>query len=129
MLLLAQQQLLSAEESRADSAKPKFVAAAAGTQAARAEAARERNRRRARNAGLPEPQTPTYPTAGAGGNKEALGVETKNSEAGSGGQPVVVPAAPGVLSGKTLGVGGLDEEIEEIRRRVRGERCRDRGGR
>lgn len=127
MLLLAQQQLLSAEESRAESAKPKFVAAAAGTQAARAEAARERNRRRAKNAGLPAPQSPTYPTAGAGGVTETPGVETRKSEAGSRGQPVVVPAAPGMLSGKNLGVGGLDEEIEEIRRRVRGEGEQGRG--
>lgn len=110
MLLLAQQQILAAEEAREESSKPRFVAAAGGTQAARAQAARERNKKRAENARLS-----AQPTAAA---EKAEGSEAQ-LRGGNGGQGVMLPAGANILSGETLGVGGLDEEIEEIRRRVR----------
>lgn len=108
MLLLAQQQLLAAEEAREESSKPRFVARA-GSQAARAQAIRDRvKKKRAAVEGLPPGPT-------AQGASSAVERETR----GAGGVAVVVPSAPGMLSGTALGVGGLDEELEEIRRRVR----------
>lgn len=108
MLLLAQQKLLAAEEAREESSKPRFVARA-GSQAARAQAIRDRvNKKRAAAEGLP-----------LGPMAKAASSAVESQGRGAGGVTVVVPAAPGMLSGSTLGVGGLDEELEEIRRRVR----------
>lgn len=105
MLLLAQQQVLAAEEAREEISKPRFVAAAGGgTQAARAQAARDRQTIREQTAGLLA--QPAGAAAGSSENK------------GGSGRVIVLPTAPGMLSGSALGVGGLDEELEEIRRRV-----------
>ncbi|CAM9617192.1 unnamed protein product, partial [Ectocarpus sp. 4 AP-2014] len=107
MLLLAQQQLLAAEETREEASKPRFVAAAGGSMAARAQAARDRQRKRNAVRGLlPDAPAASGPASGAA------------SSPASRGAPVLIPVGPGMLSGDSLGVGGLDEELEEIRRRV-----------
>lgn len=108
MLLLAQQQILAAEEAREESTKPRFVAAAGGSQAARAQAMRDRRDRRQAVAVLlpPEPKAPSPDVASE--------IKSGGSRTGA----MAVPTGPGMLSGAVLGVGGLDEELEEIRRRV-----------
>ncbi|CAM9633702.1 unnamed protein product, partial [Ectocarpus fasciculatus] len=62
MLLLAQQQILAAEETREEASKPRFVAAAGGSMAARAQAARDRQRKRNAVRGL-LPDAPAASTA------------------------------------------------------------------
>lgn len=111
MLLLAQQQILAAEEAREESTKPRFVAAAGGSMAARAQAARDRQKKRASVAGLLA-DTPTPVSVGVVSGK------ARSDGSGAAVVPVMVPVGPGTLSGDSLGVGGLDEELEEIRRRV-----------
>lgn len=111
MLLLAQQQLLAAEEAREESSKPRFVARA-GSQAARAQAIRDRVRKK-REAAAGFPPGQAVQAASSLAEKEGRGGGDDGELA------VVIPTAPGMLSGITLGVGGLDEELEEIRRRVR----------
>ncbi|CBJ33219.1 AAA ATpase [Ectocarpus siliculosus] len=107
MLLLAQQQLLAAEETREEASKPRFVAAAGGSMAARAQAARDRQRKRNVVRGLlPDAPAASGPASGAAPSPASRGA------------PVLIPVGPGMLSGDSLGVGGLDEELEEIRRRV-----------
>lgn len=102
MLLLAQQQVLAAEEARDEASKPRFVASAGDSQSARAQAARDRQKRREAVAGLLPDAAGSASSAQSSGSAAA----------------VMVPTGPGLLSGDTLGVGGLDEELEEIRRRV-----------
>ncbi|CAM9901125.1 unnamed protein product, partial [Scytosiphon promiscuus] len=117
MLLLAQQQILAAEEAREESSKPRFVAAAGGSMAARAQAARDRQKKRASVAGLLADAPAPVSVASASTLPEKGGGD--GSSRGSGpASPVMVPVGPGMLSGDSLGVGGLDEELEEIRRRV-----------
>lgn len=115
MLLLAQQQILAAEETREEATKPRFVAAAGGSMAARAQAARDRQKRRDAVAGL-LPDAPVVPASTAAGTAAAS--PGFPSGGGRTANPVVVPVGPGMLSGDSLGVGGLDDELEEIRRRV-----------
>lgn len=104
MLLLAQQQILATEEAREQASTPRFIAAAG------AQAVRERQKQRDATAGLLP--TPVISPPARGEQDKASG-------------PVVLPTAPDMLSGVTLGVGGLDEELEEIRRRV-SDKCRQR---
>lgn len=114
MLLLAQQQILAAEEAREESSKPRFVATAGGTQAARVQAARDRQKKLQETAGLL-----ARSAAGRGDNDGEDGLT--GAGWGGSGPAVMIPTAPGMLSGENLGVGGLDEELEEIRRRVSGD--------
>lgn len=108
MLLLAQQQVLAAEEAREQASKPKFVPAESE------KVLRERQRQRDAASGLLE--TPPLPKTS----------EVKQDWAADG---LLLATAPGTLSGRTLGIGGLDEELEEIRRRVSklNRRCPDQG--
>lgn len=108
MLLLAQQQVLAAEEAREEASRPRFVpASAGGSDLARVQAIRDRQKTRAPATGLLPPPSPTSSLAG----------ERRSSEADA---VVGVPTDPATLSARSLGVGGLDEELEEIRRRVGG---------
>ncbi|CAM9420761.1 unnamed protein product, partial [Choristocarpus tenellus] len=90
MLLLAQQKMMAAQEAREVATEPRFVAAAGGSARAQREKTFKATAQR-----TPHPVTPA---------------------AGTGKRPLLTK--PGSLSGKNLGVGGLDEELEEIRRRV-----------
>lgn len=100
LLLLAQQKVLAAEEAREEASRPRFVpASAGGSGVARVQ------KTRAAATGLLPPLSPTSSPAR----------ERRNSELDA---VVGIPTDPAALSGRSLGVGGLDEELEEIRRRV-----------
>ncbi|CAM9307006.1 unnamed protein product, partial [Discosporangium mesarthrocarpum] len=88
ILLLAQQQMLKSQEAKEVANEPRFVAAAGA-----------RKKKTKNNI----PESPPSPTPGGRGTKNA---------------PRIPLITPGSLSGETLGVGGLDKELEEIRRRV-----------
>ncbi|CAN0314195.1 unnamed protein product, partial [Laminaria digitata] len=100
MLLLAQQQVLAAEEEREEASKPRFVAAKGGTQAARAQAIRDRRKKREAVAGLlPDPPATSTSTATldststAGASGRASGA----AAAAAGGRGLAVPAGEGAL--------------------------------
>lgn len=116
MLLLAQQQILAAEEAREESSKPRFVAAAGGSMAARAQAARDRQKKRDSVRGL----LVDAPSMSVASSSSTVSGKAGGDGSGSAAVPVMVPVGAGMLSGESLGVGGLDEELEEIRRRVSG---------
>lgn len=103
LLLLAQQQVLAAEEAREEASRPRFVpASVGGSGVARVQAIRNSQKTREAATGL------LSPTSSPAGERRISETEAV----------VGIPTDPAALSGRSLGVGGLDEELEEIRRRV-----------
>lgn len=105
MLLLAQQQMLASEEAREGTWRNTFAPRFG------ADVNRERQKHR-------------YPGAGS---MSATSTAQRASPVNGNASAPVRPTAPGLISGTSLGIGGLDEELEEIRRRVRHVETRWRG--